>query len=59
MTGFELEFSELPLKERWAVPGVVLVLGQDVPDDDRQLARGGVVTSPVGLPSVTFSRAHR
>ena len=40
MTGFEFEFSEPSLQERRAVPGVVLVLGQDVPDDDRQLARG-------------------
>jgi hypothetical protein len=30
MTGFELEFSEPPLKERRAVPGVVLVVREQI-----------------------------
>ena len=40
MTGFELEFSKFPLQERRTAPGEVLILGQHMPDDDRELARG-------------------
>jgi hypothetical protein len=40
MTGCELEFAKFSLEERRAVPSEFLVLRQQVPDDDRQLARG-------------------
>lgn len=40
MPSFELEVSELPMEKRRMAPGEVLVLGQHVPDGDRQLACG-------------------
>ena len=39
MAGHQLESSELVLEQRRAHPNVVLLLGQHVPDEDRQLAR--------------------